>query len=161
MRGFTMVELVVTMCIAAVLMALAAPSMSSYLGNRRVANASYDLQAALMNTRAEAVKRNSIVYMCAIDGSTWTSGWKIAFGVANCSSLADTNVTNQQDSYSTVTIVEKGSAASLSFGQDGRLTTGSSLKFQVDPAVSASGVSSRCVSLNPSGLPSTATGTCS
>ena len=60
-RGLTLVELVVTIAIAAILMAIAMPSFSTFLVNSRVKNAAGRLQQDLQWARAEAIKENQVV----------------------------------------------------------------------------------------------------
>ncbi|MHB1706091.1 MAG: GspH/FimT family pseudopilin [Acidithiobacillus sp.] len=60
-RGLTLVELVVTIAIAAILMAIAMPSFSTFLVNSRIKNAAGRLQQDLQWARAEAIKENQVV----------------------------------------------------------------------------------------------------
>ena len=60
-RGLTLVELVVTIAIAAILMAIAMPSFSTFLVNSRVKSAAGRLQQDLQWARAEAIKENQVV----------------------------------------------------------------------------------------------------
>ncbi|MGH8508703.1 MAG: GspH/FimT family pseudopilin [Gammaproteobacteria bacterium] len=88
-RGFTLVELVVTLGVAAVLMGMAAPSVSQFLQNNRLKSDTYMLLDSIAVARSEAVKRGSQVVICrsanptaappACGGSanTWTTGWLV------------------------------------------------------------------------------------
>ncbi|MEX8502384.1 MAG: GspH/FimT family pseudopilin [Leptothrix ochracea] len=60
-RGFTIIELMVTIAIIAVVMFSAIPSMSTWLRNTQVRTAAESLQAGLQKARAEAVRRNTPV----------------------------------------------------------------------------------------------------
>jgi len=60
-RGLTLVELVVTIAVAAILMAIAMPSFSIFLVNSRVKSAAGHLQQDLQWARAEAIKENQTV----------------------------------------------------------------------------------------------------
>ena len=57
-RGFTLVELVVTLAVLALILAVAAPTVGSWLGNARIRNVADTLQNGLQIARAEAVRRN-------------------------------------------------------------------------------------------------------
>jgi type IV fimbrial biogenesis protein FimT len=63
-NGFTLIELMVTIVVAAVLMMLAAPAMQSFMSGRAVAAQSGELAAALRFARAEAMKRSAPVTVC-------------------------------------------------------------------------------------------------
>jgi len=80
--GFTLLELLVTLALAAVLLATAAPSFSSYLQNQRLSHASSRLVSELRLARHAAVDRNQRVVICTgsrtlgCTGSTrWDDGW--------------------------------------------------------------------------------------
>ncbi len=60
-RGFTIIELLITMSIAAILMTLGAPAMSLYLQNSKVASAAANYIAGVQLARAEAIRRNQRV----------------------------------------------------------------------------------------------------
>lgn len=82
MNGFTMVELMITIAVAAILLAIALPSFRSTINNNRVTNRSNDLVGALNVARLEALSRGRTVSVCAsadgasCSGSTaWNAGW--------------------------------------------------------------------------------------
>ena len=54
--GFTLIELMVTIAIAAILATLAAPSFREYIVSQRIKNASFDLFTALTLARSEATQ---------------------------------------------------------------------------------------------------------
>ena len=80
--GFTLVELMVTLVVLAVLLGIAVPSFTDVtLGSKLRAQAN-DLAAGAALARSEAVKRNQPVTLCAsADGATcaasggWQQGW--------------------------------------------------------------------------------------
>jgi type IV fimbrial biogenesis protein FimT len=83
-RGFTLVELVVTLAVAAILLALATPSFAELLRRNRLAAANNELVTALNVARAEALRRGRPVAVCSSSdqhscaGSTdWTTGWVV------------------------------------------------------------------------------------
>jgi type IV fimbrial biogenesis protein FimT len=91
-RGVTIVELAVTLTIAAILASLAAPSMQDFIRNGRLTSTSNDLLRAFQVARTEAIKRQQNVVVCATsnpsstsatcNASTFRSGW-IVFQDAN------------------------------------------------------------------------------
>jgi len=77
MRGFTMIELVVAMGVAAMLCAVAVPSIRAVLaGERRVSEVN-DLVGALNYARSEAVKQNPAAGVNVNAAGTWANGWNV------------------------------------------------------------------------------------
>jgi type IV fimbrial biogenesis protein FimT len=60
-RGFTLVELMVTLTILAILVTLGAPSYEQWIRNTRIRNASESIQNGLRSARNEAAQRNTNV----------------------------------------------------------------------------------------------------
>lgn len=63
-RGFTIMEVMFTVSIAAVLMAVAVPSFRSLMANNRLASQATELVAAVNFARSEAISRNTTVTLC-------------------------------------------------------------------------------------------------
>jgi len=84
-RGLTLIELIVTVTIVAILAAVATPSLREMLNNNRLTALNNQLVSALNYARAEAVKRNYPVTMCVrkTDGSAcettggFENGWLV------------------------------------------------------------------------------------
>ena len=76
-RGFTMIELMVTIAVLAILATVAAPNFSSTMERWRVRNASEDFKSSFYFARSEAIKRGGDVEMQPLDVGNWNSGWKI------------------------------------------------------------------------------------
>lgn len=64
-RGFTIIELMLTIAVAAVLAAVAIPNMRDFVRNNRLASASNDLLRSVQISRSEAIKRQTFVATCA------------------------------------------------------------------------------------------------
>lgn len=62
--GFTLVELMITIAVLAVILAIATPSFTTVINNNRLTAQTNDLVAALQMARSEALKRNSSVAVC-------------------------------------------------------------------------------------------------
>lgn len=137
-RGFTLVELMVTLAIAAILVALAVPSMTSFLAEQAAAGNADELAAAFRFARSEAIKRSASITVCASSdgqacGQDWKAGWivttssgtvlRVQNGLAAMSSLTggvDTAtftstglVTGLTDGSSSFTFVPTGGDTSL------------------------------------------------
>jgi type IV fimbrial biogenesis protein FimT len=80
--GFTLLELMTTLAIVAILVALAAPSYRDFTSNNQVTAVNNDLIAALNLARSEATRRGTPVTICAsrdaaacADATAWGQGW--------------------------------------------------------------------------------------
>jgi len=80
--GFTIIELLITLTLVAILIALAAPSMREAMMSIRITSHTNDLMGDLAIARSEAVKRNVRMVLCAsidgatcADGANWNQGW--------------------------------------------------------------------------------------
>ncbi|MDM0072861.1 GspH/FimT family protein [Variovorax sp. J2P1-59] len=81
--GFSAVELLVEIAIAALLMALAMPSFGTLVSRYRLRHAADDLSAAIYLARAEALRRGGNVTLrgatapgCS-DADDWSCGWLV------------------------------------------------------------------------------------
>jgi type IV fimbrial biogenesis protein FimT len=63
-RGFTLVELLVVLTIAAILVASAVPSLSWFIASSRTTNSADTMVAAFERARSEAVRRSAVVSVC-------------------------------------------------------------------------------------------------
>ncbi|HEY8099070.1 MAG TPA: GspH/FimT family pseudopilin [Methylobacter sp.] len=70
--GFTMIELLVVVAIIAILVAMAVPSFSTVFDKQRITSATEAVLADLRWARSEAIKRNIIVRVTYITGSSWS-----------------------------------------------------------------------------------------
>lgn len=74
--GFTVVELVITVAIVALLAALALPNFREFSVRMTVTDNTNDLVGALNVARSEAVKRGRAAAVIANDGN-WNNGWQV------------------------------------------------------------------------------------
>lgn len=94
-EGFTLIELMVTISLLAVLLGFAAPSFQSAFRNSQARSLSDDFSTSLMFARAEAISKNRCVSMCMTNnpsadaptcratGELWHRGW-IIFANPSC-----------------------------------------------------------------------------
>lgn len=66
-KGFSLLELMVTLAVAGVLAAIAVPNFQSFFQNNRLTAASNDLLRSIQVSRSEAIKRQTNVVVCASD----------------------------------------------------------------------------------------------
>ena len=98
-RGFTLVELMMTLTVAAVLLGVAVPSFAALLREARLSVVANDLHAAIFFTRSEAIKHGRRVTICTSAdalscgiGIGWHAGW-IVFDDRNGNGLRESDET--------------------------------------------------------------------
>ena len=84
--GFTLVELMVTVAIAGILLAVGMPSMREYILNGRITAVTNEMVGTLMVARSEAIRQNTTTCVCPITNAAaavpvcvasgnWETGW--------------------------------------------------------------------------------------
>jgi type IV fimbrial biogenesis protein FimT len=154
-RGFTLLELMTTIMVAAVLAALTIPMYSSYVRNQRVKTATYDLVYALTLARGEALKRNAPVVVEA-DPDGWRFGWSVvttdATPVTLHSHETPTFLDSSGDPASFVTITP-ANGNDVTYNGSGRLTAPVATFTIAGADGSTTEIPPRCVAIDLSGMP--------
>jgi type IV fimbrial biogenesis protein FimT len=94
-RGFTLIELIITVVIVVILLTVGVPSFQEMMRNNRAATQANEFLTALNFARSEAVKRGRNVSLCpstdqaSCSGTDWSGGW-IAFVNPNGDATVDT-----------------------------------------------------------------------
>lgn len=84
--GFTLLELMVSLAVLAILIGIAVPSMSDATLASKLKSSANDLVAGVAMGRSEAIKRNAVTSMCvSSDGTScgsggWEQGWIVISG---------------------------------------------------------------------------------
>jgi type IV fimbrial biogenesis protein FimT len=136
--GFTLIELVVTLAVLAVLISLGLPSFREMIDENRMASQGNELVYTLRQARALAVERAAPVSVVAIDGD-WNEGWDSLLDYdkngAKTTGLADAYVTRtpaaQLPDLQHIDI--DASATRVTFLPDGTLNSTTSITLELTP----------------------------
>ncbi len=134
--GFTVIELMVSVGIVAILLTVAAPDLVAYQRNAQLTSAANSFLSTLSTARAEAMKRGLNVYIVPrTAGENWNTGWR---------AFADTNFTGAA--------FEEGTDVELA----GEGALPSAITIGADAAADGflDGNGNRYVRFNPAGYPS-------
>lgn len=142
-RGFTLVELLVTLALVAIMASLAAPSLAQMIGNYRVRSAAGAMVEAMQYARAEAMRRNTSVRFTLTSGGP---GWEVS-QVSPAQTLTSQPASESEG----VQVASVGSATTLTFARTGLLDTGTHIT-QLTLTGSLPGVESRRINVHGSAL---------
>jgi type IV fimbrial biogenesis protein FimT len=164
-RGFTLIEVLITVAIASALMALGVPQFTQALKTQQSNSEMVNLQNDMLFARTEAVKEGQYVSICVANSTmsgcgtgTWNSGWIIyanpgGSATATYSSGTDVILRKQPAFTTTDTIATNPTTTLVTFNRDGfgmNLSASTGLLFTLhnSPTVSAA---TRCLWLNTLG----------
>ncbi|MBA1146524.1 GspH/FimT family pseudopilin [Ectothiorhodospiraceae bacterium WFHF3C12] len=81
--GFTLIELMITLAVAAVVLTLGAPGMMNLVRDNRLTSNTNEVIAALTVARSEAIKSGQIITVCGssdqsnCNSTSWEDGWLV------------------------------------------------------------------------------------
>jgi type IV fimbrial biogenesis protein FimT len=81
LRGFTIIELMITLAVAAILTMLAMPSFKHLMISTNLSGVNNDLTGAMQFARTEAVSRQTAIAVAASAGN-WQNGWTVQIAPA-------------------------------------------------------------------------------
>lgn len=164
--GFTLVELMITISIAAILMTVGVPSYKYVTNANRIASEVNGLLGDMQYARAEAIKEGLPVTVCVSTNGTsctsqtdWKNGW-IVFSDANGNATVDGGDTIQrvQKTFaSTDTFQATNTVAAVTFNREGfAVGNANGALIKLHDVTNTSGWT-RCLFINMSGMMKTLT----
>ena len=147
--GFTLIELLVVLVIAGILASMAMPSLSNMLLNQRLGTAAEELYMSLNFARSEAATRGLDETITIAPNSTadWGQGWSVN------AATSGTLKTFQAKKNVQITGPAGVAVNTLTYGRNGRLTTGQQIFYITNTGAAINGISPRCVIVSTSGQP--------
>lgn len=155
-RGFTIIELLITMAVLVIAISIGVPNLSNFIAKQRVSGQATELLNSLAFARLEATKRNAnvVVIPATNSQSGWSNGWCVGTtAIDNCNHAEV--IRNYQSTAGGVQISSPylQSTNRLTFRRDGTLLLGiSAQKFKVTaPNLEPTGNAARCVAVSAMG----------
>ena len=148
--GFTLIELMTTVAVTAVLLTLALPSFRETILSNRISTQANEFVSDLNIARSEAVKSAQTVTITSNNGTNWGSGWTIT----NAGGTT-IRVHGPLDGSSTLT----GSVNSIQYQETGFINGGATLTFNL--CDDRTGETGRQITILTTGRPGSADLACS
>lgn len=129
--GFTLVELLVTIALGSILLALAVPSFNGFIIANRLTTQANEMVAAINFARSEAIKRNGSISLCRANSTeatacaATTGTWEHWIARTASGNVVRRGVVNTYGG--TIVVRSTLSGDQAAFGSDGLARTGGGL----------------------------------
>ena len=124
-KGFTLLELLITLSIAGILLGIGIPSFTSMMAESRISSQYNALVGSLYHARSEAIKGAADITVCpknAIDSNVcgdvndWNNGWIVFIDSTNTPNEVNAVIEDPNDNIIAVAPAIKGPNTIFSFG---------------------------------------------
>lgn len=88
-KGFTLIELMVTLAVLAIFLSIALPSFTGFIRSNSAESQRAALVSSLGLARSEAIRRGTQVRVSPVSSTNWSRGWRV---------WVDTNANSAYDS---------------------------------------------------------------
>jgi type IV fimbrial biogenesis protein FimT len=150
-RGFTLIELMVAITLLGILMALAMPSFTLWIGNTQVRSVAEALQNGLRLAQAEAVRRNQPVVMSFTNDAnpqknpnTVANGKNWSLQTVASAFVVDSSGTPTQEFIKAGALADVASAVSITGPSGGAICFNSSGRLTANAAPTSSPSTASC-----------------
>jgi len=135
--GFTLIELMVVVVIAAIFLAMAMPSFTEAIERNRIASQTNEFIAAVSYARGEAIRRTVPVGLCSSNdqqtcSGSWQDGWIVYSdenrdGTAAAAEVLRAGGSSARDEFA-------GDESNIQFGARGNTLSGAGAAWTLQPA---------------------------
>ncbi len=137
--GFTLIELIVVMAVAAIILAVATPSFINIIADNRVSTAATEVVTVLNLGKSEAVRTGQTTVLCKRSNDTecatntsidWSNGWLL---------FVDSNGDGHRDPGERIIRVESSTETSLDIAYDGSTASNRRINFNPNGRIAPNG----------------------
>ena len=140
-NGFTLIELMVTVAVAAILLTVGVPSFQYILQSSRVSTQTNELVTGLSTARSEAIRRNREVIVEPIGGD-WQDGFRLESNGEELRLFEDFGAAIRLDA----------APDDITFDGNGRRgLSGDTVRFEMQPENNCMGDMRRIITVSPGG----------
>lgn len=153
--GYTLVEMLVTISILAILAALAAPSMTPFVAGQQLKALTQDLSDTLQLARSESLV-NGNAYRISSINNNWSSGWNLEFRLNSGNYTVFKRYAQNNDRLFITATSRSGNSNQVSYNENARVST--IMRFEINH--SELDLQPYCVEVAASGNVQIIRGTC-